>query len=85
MKRLLLFFAFVAASVLNAFAYSFSAVSPNGHRLYYNINYQNNTVQVTSQNRTSPYYATYPTGNLVIPDSVLYPYGSISIPCDWYR
>ena len=56
-----------------SYAYDFSAVSSSGHTLYYNI--VNGNAEVTSQNGSSPYYNTYPTGNLVIPSSVNY-YGN---------
>ena len=49
-------------------AYDFSAVAPTGQTLYYNIGDGN--AQVTSQNIYDPYYSTYPTGALEIPDSV---------------
>ena len=51
-------------------AYSFSAVCSTGQTLYYNIS--GSSVSVTRQNSSSPYYSTYPTGNLVIPSSVTY-------------
>ena len=54
----------------SAFAYSFSAVAPSGQTLYYNI--ENGVAKVTSQNNSSPYYTTYPTGALTIPSSVNY-------------
>ena len=38
--------------------------------MYYNI--VNGNAKVTSQNSSSPYYSTYPTGSLVIPNSVVY-------------
>lgn len=60
----------MALCATSAWAYDFSAVSPSGHRLYYFI--RNGSVFVTSQYTSSPYYLTYPTGNLVIPESVTY-------------
>lgn len=52
----------------SVWAYDFSAVAPSGQTLYYNI--VNGNAEVTSQSGFSPYYNTYPTGNLVIPSSV---------------
>lgn len=52
----------------SAFAYDFSAVSPSGQTLYYTIT--NGEAQITSQNTSYPYYSTYPTGNLIIPESI---------------
>ena len=70
MKRLLLFSVLVVASVLNVFAYDFSAVAPSGQTLYYKIRGSN--VMVTSQILGYPYYATYPAGALTIPSTVTY-------------
>ena len=53
-----------------SWAYNFSAVAPSGQTLYYNI--VNGNVQVTSQYSSPPYYSTYPTGSLVIPNSIVY-------------
>ena len=68
---------FLAAILLTALAfsqsakaYNFSAVAPSGQTLYYNI--VGNNVQVTGQNSRYPYYSTYPTGALTIPDTVTY-------------
>ena len=57
-----------------AMAYDFSAVCSTGQTLYYNItsNVEPYTVEVTSENATSPYYTTYPTGDLEIPETVEY-------------
>ncbi len=71
MKRLLLFSALVAASVLNVYAYHFTAVAPSGQTLYYKI-VDGRNVAVTTQTSSSPYYSTVPVGALVIPDSVRY-------------
>ena len=52
-------------------AYDFSAVSPSGHTLYYNIDGSN--VKVTSEivaDLGNDVYETLPTGDLVIPESV---------------
>ena len=81
MKRLLLFSALVAASVLNVFAYDFSSVAPNGQTLYYAIlNSSEVSVVFPSSTYTmDPYECSgtwtgfaMPTGNLVIPDTVVY-------------
>ena len=58
----------------NVFAYDFSAVCSVGQTLYYNITSSEEpyTVEVTSENIEYPYYTTYPTGNLEIPESVEY-------------
>ena len=71
MKRKHLLFALLfVATASSAFAYDFSAVAPSGQTLYYNI--VGGNAEVTSQNTSSPRYSAYPTGNLVIPDSVTY-------------
>ncbi len=77
MKNLTKFF---AATILllslasTVFAYDFSAVCSSGQTLYYNITSSAYpyTVKVISQNQYSPYYSSYPTGNLIIPSSVTY-------------
>ncbi len=51
----------------SANAYDFS-YTYQGQTLYYNI--VNGNAEVTKQNRSTPTYNTYPTGNLVIPSSV---------------
>ena len=51
----------------SAYAYDFS-YTYQGKTLYYNI--VNGEAQVTRQNTSSPYYSTYPTGDLTIPSSV---------------
>ncbi len=65
---------FLALLCLNAMAYDFSAVCGTGQTLYYNItsNVEPYTVEVTSENTDDPYYTTYPTGDLVIPETVEY-------------
>lgn len=78
-KKILLLSAFLLSCVL-AFAYSFSAISPSGQTLYYNIisaqvpgmpQYVAVTYPGTSAD--NPYSGfTKPTGNLVIPASVNY-------------
>ncbi len=73
MKRLIFTLILAAICSISSFAYNFSAVS-DGHTLYYNITSSTlpYTVEVTSQNSSSPYYSTYPTGRLTIPSSVTY-------------
>ncbi len=77
MKRLILSFIFATLCGISAFAannYDFSAVCSSGQTLYYIITsaYPPYTVTVISQNPHSPYYSSYPTGNLIIPSSVTY-------------
>ncbi|MBR4582291.1 MAG: leucine-rich repeat protein [Bacteroidales bacterium] len=77
MKRFILSSAlmvFVAFLCNNAFAYDFSAVCESGQTLYYNImsNEEPYTVEMTCQHSSSPYYYTFPTGELTIPSSVTY-------------
>ncbi len=64
----------LAILCVNAMAYDFSAVCSTGQTLYYNItsNVEPYTVEVTSENADYPYYTTYPTGNLEIPETVEY-------------
>ena len=74
MKRMLLLSALIAAIVFNAHAYDFSAVSPSGQTLYYNIG--NGQAQVTYDDVNIHNFssAMYPnlSGHLIIPDSVEY-------------
>lgn len=69
MKRLVLFAALFAATMYNVSAYDFSAVSPSGHTLYYNIVEGHAEV-------VRPYASTgtnsYISGELIIPSSVVY-------------
>ena len=70
---LLIILMIVLAMPRVAVAYDFSAVAPSGQTLYYNIIGRN--VQVTYplfSNHDYYYGYTKPTGNLSIPDSVLY-------------
>ena len=62
--------ALVAMSATSTWAYDFSAVAPTGQTLYYNIVQGN--AQVVRENTSSPYYNSYPTGDLTIPDSVTF-------------
>ncbi len=76
MKRRLFFLVLMVMSVcspLAVMAYDFSAVAPSGQTLYYNI-INDSTVEITSQNSSSPYYSDGgPVGTLVIPDTVTNP------------
>ena len=66
---------FIAILLTNcAMAYDFSAVCSTGQTLYYNITSSTEpyTLEVTSENTSSPYYTTYPTGVLEIPGTVEY-------------
>ena len=71
MKRFLSLFLFAILFGGYAIAYDFSAVCSSGQTLYYNITF-GNEVELTSENTSSPYYTTYPTGCLVIPGTVTY-------------
>ena len=62
--------ALVAMYATSTWAYDFSAVAPTGQTLYYNIVQGN--AQVVRENTSSPYYNSYPTGDLTIPDSVTF-------------
>ena len=55
-------------------AYDFSAVCSSGQTLYYNItsNVEPYTVEVVPENESLPFYTTYPTGDLEIPETVVY-------------
>ncbi|MBR6068602.1 MAG: leucine-rich repeat protein [Bacteroidales bacterium] len=74
MKKLIFTFIFATLCGISAFAYDFSAVCSSGQTLYYNITSYAYpyTVKVISQNQNSPFYSSYPTGNLIIPSSVTY-------------
>lgn len=54
-----------------AIAYDFSVVVPSGQTLFFNI-ISGNTVEVTREKTNSPYYTTYPSGDLVIPATVTF-------------
>ncbi len=55
-------------------AYDFSAVCSSGQTLYYNItsNVEPYTVEVVPENESLPFYTTYPTGDIEIPETVEY-------------
>ena len=69
MKKVLLFFALFMGLFATSWAYDFSAVSPSGHTLFYEI--ISSGVKVTNEfsNHT---YSNAPTGTLTIPSSVVY-------------
>lgn len=60
----------VSAIPQSAKAYDFSAVSPSGHVLYYNIT-TSNWVEVAPQNSQTPRYSNL-SGDLIIPEKVSY-------------
>ena len=62
--------ALMAMYATSTWAYDFSAVAPSGQTLYYNI--IQGGAEVVNENTTYPYYTTYPTGALTIPDSVTF-------------
>jgi len=70
MKKILFLLVLLMGMTCSVWAYDFSATAPSGQTLYYTIDGSN--VTVTSENSSSPYYNTYPIGDLVIPDSVIY-------------
>ena len=69
MKKVLLFFALFMGLFATSWAYDFSAISPSGHTLFYNI--ISGGVEVINQNEYI-YYTNPPTGALIIPSSVVY-------------
>ena len=74
MKRFFTLFLFAIILGNYAMAYDFSAVCSSGQTLYYNITsaVEPYTVEVVSENTSSPYYTNNPEGDLVIPESVEY-------------
>ena len=70
-KKLSLLAVALIAMLQTAWAYDFSATSPSGHTLYYEIISGTTNVGVV---RPGPYaaYNNYVTGNVVIPDTVIY-------------
>lgn len=74
MKHKFLFLAFLAGAMAvspSAIAYDFSAVSPSGHKLYYNLVNGSATVTFKTDNFYFPSYDTL-IGDVVIPDFVDY-------------
>ena len=73
MKRLLSLFVCAIFGALQVYAYHFSAVSPSGHTLYYNIiSSEDKTVSVTSENEGNDKYEEAPEGDIIIPSTVIY-------------
>ena len=70
-KQVLLLFAALLFSQA-AFAYDFSAVTPSGQTLYYNIQSGSTFVEVVTPASSGWGSYTKPTGNLVIPNNVTY-------------
>lgn len=82
MKRNIFFLFVLLICCQAAFAYDFSAVSPSGQTLYYNIN--SSEVRVTYPNNSSgnPWgNYTSPVGNLIIPSTVTYSGTTYSVTC----
>ena len=75
MKRVIVISIIFAAMTYKVFAYDFSAVSPSGHVLYYNV-LSEESVELTyncyDESHHVGYYYPSLTGSLVIPDSVSY-------------
>ena len=74
MRKLLILLLIVVGIANCALAYDFSAVCSSGQTLFYTITSREEpfTVQIVSENTSSPYYTTNPTGGLVFPESVEY-------------
>ena len=70
-KRLLTLVIALTAMLQTALAYDFSATSPSGHTLYYEIISGTTNVGVVRPGTTSTYY-NYVSGNVVIPATVTY-------------
>ena len=64
----------VSLFAIRANAYDFSATCNSGHTLYYTItsNESPYTVNIVSENSSSPYYTTNPTGDIEFPSSVVH-------------
>lgn len=73
MKHKITFFAVLMMALAfpqSVKAYDFSAITPSGHTLYYNISGNNVTVAGPSNWGYEYYYGDKPTGTLTIPNSV---------------
>ena len=70
-KRLIMATALCILSITQAWAYDFSAVSPNGHTLYYKIISGTTNVGVVRPG-SGDTYNNYVSGNVVIPATVSY-------------
>ena len=82
MKKVLLFFVLFMGLFATSWAYNFSAVSPSGHTLFYNI--ISGGVEVTFEFSDytaygAPKYTNAPTGTLTIPSSVVYDGNTYSV------
>ena len=71
MKRLSAIVIALCTMVHTVWAYDFSATSPSGHTLYYEIISGTTNVGVVRPGTTSTYY-NYVSGNVVIPATVTY-------------
>lgn len=75
-KALSILSAFVLLVVLapSASAYNGSVTLDGGQTIYFNINYSNNTIEITCPDYNNGGWGSYtkPTGALVIPDSITY-------------
>lgn len=73
MKRLTTIL-FACCAAIAAWGYDFSATVSSGQTLYFSIvDASMKTVKVTSELDSSPYYSAFPTGDLVIPATVVNP------------
>ena len=82
MKKVLLFFALFMGLFATSWAYNFSAVSPSGHTLFYNIISGGVEVTIEFSDHTynnAPKYTNAPTGTLTIPSSVVYDGNTYSV------
>ena len=83
MKRLLSLLVCTIIGALQSFAYHFSAESPSGHRLFYNvISEEEKTVALCYEKDGNEPYEDAPEGELIIPGTVTYndePYSVIKI------
>ena len=70
MKKLIVFVTCLLAATTSLWAYDFSAQCITGQTLYYNINADGTTVSLTSELSSSPYYTTFPEGDVEIPSTV---------------
>jgi len=70
-KRLIMVAAIFISGISQAWAYDFSAVSPSGHTLYYEIISGTTNVGVVRPGSGTT-YNNYISGNVVIPDTVSY-------------
>ena len=59
---------------ISAYAYDFALPCGSGQTIYYKITSHTEpyTVEIVAQNEEAPYYATFPSGQMVIPPAVRY-------------